>query len=581
MEQALREYIQSLIPVGFPDGRALVREGVERGREIEVTRSLFLQKHGCHSYAEYRRQRLAEGKQTWQILLGLATLEDELDGIRKIYEFGERTGMEIAGVQSIPAQIVGLPHEYWDGFPKQTSYEMHTPEDWLRHNQTAPVQVAWQDFHLASPAALETTEHALRAGTDRLGCFSTLIWDYTGYHDEVKRFSDMVRSIGMVASKKELDIDVVTYPEDGLPGYFLDIVSWVGYTLVEHYITTTLCGANFAVSYGGLLTEVVPRMAFAMAIHRLLSTEEHCALVYFNGGTIDQIETDVNANFGTGVQEMFIETLFNLKYQTPIIISPVAVTERLRTPSLEELLDITAAGIRCETKAQEWAGMMDWSPVEALAEVLEREGRKFFENVMTAFRDAGVDTEDPLQMIMMLKRFNPVRFEQAFHPSSFDGGAFQAFCPSQLGRQTLALRDEIVSELRARQTDLRGRRVVCASADGHSYGLMLIDGVYGALGAEVVTGGVDVEPQTLLDLADEEGVETVCVSTHCGQCLTYAQQLMRLAQERGKRYRIAMGGMFTALMPGNKLPVDVRERICETGVLASNDIGEQIAALFS
>lgn len=221
----------------------------------------------------------------------------------------------------------------------------------------------------------------------------------------------------------------------------------------------------------------------ALAIHRLLSTEEHCALVYFNGGTIDQIETDVNANFGTGVQEMFIETLFNLKYQTPIIISPVAVTERLRTPSLEELLDITAAGIRCETKAQEWAGMMDWSPVEALAEVLEREGRKFFENVMTTFRDAGVDTEDPLQMIMMLKRFNPVRFEQAFHPSSFDGGAFQAFCPSQLGRQTLALRDEIVSELRARQTDLRGRRVVCASADGHSYGLMLIDGVYGALGA--------------------------------------------------------------------------------------------------
>ena len=581
MEQALREYIQSLIPVGFPDGRALVREGVERGREIEVTRSLFLQKHGCHSYSEYRRQRLAEGKQTWQILLGLATLEDELDGIRKIYEFGERTGMEIAGVQSIPAQIVGLPHEYWDGFPKQTSYEMRTPEDWLRHNQTAPVQVAWQDFHLASPAALETTENALRAGTDRLGCFSTLIWDYTGYHDEVKRFSDMVRSIGMVASKKELDIDVVTYPEDGLPGYFLDIVSWVGYTLVEYYITTTLCGANFAVSYGGLLTEVVPRMAFALAIHRLLSTEEHCALVYFNGGTIDQIETDVNANFGTGVQEMFIETLFNLKYQTPIIISPVAVTERLRTPSLEELLDITAAGIRCETKAQEWAGMMDWSPVEALAEVLEREGRKFFENVMTTFRDAGVDTEDPLQMIMMLKRFNPVRFEQAFHPSSFDGGAFQAFCPSQLGRQTLALRDEIVSELRARQTDLRGRRVVCASADGHSYGLMLIDGVYGALGAEVVNGGVDVEPQTLLDLADEEGVETVCVSTHCGQCLTYAQQLMRLAQERGKRYRIAMGGMFTALMPGNKLPVDVRERICETGVLASNDIGEQIAALFS
>ena len=237
MDQALKEYIQSLIPQGFPDGRTVLQEGVELGRQIEVPRSMFLEKHGCKSYAEYRRKRLAEGKQTWQILLGLATLEDELNGIRKIYEFGQRTGMEISGVQSIPSQIVGLPHEYWERFPKQTSYEMHDPADWIAHNQTVPIQVAWQDFHLASPAALQTTINALQAGTDRLGCVSTLIWDYTGYYDEVNRFSDMVRSLGILSTKKEQEIDVVTYPEDGLPGYFLDIASWVGYMLVENRAT--------------------------------------------------------------------------------------------------------------------------------------------------------------------------------------------------------------------------------------------------------------------------------------------------------------------------------------------------------
>lgn len=576
MDEQLKEYIQSLIPEGFPDGREILREGVEMGKNITVPRSRFLEKHGCKSYLEYRRQRLKEGKQTWQILLGLATLEDELDGIRKIYEFGERTGMEISGVQSIPAMITGLPHEYWEGAPKQTSYEMREPADWKAHNDAAPIQVAWQDFHLASPAALQTTINALEAGADRLGCFSTLIWDYPGYREEKKRFSDMVRSIGILSTKKDLDFDVVTYPEDGLPGYFLDIASWVGYTLVESYIVTDLCHANFSVSFGGLLTEVQPRLAFALAMHRLLSTPDHPALTYFNGGTIDQLPDDVNCNYGTGVQEMFAEALFNLKYQTPIIISPVAVTERLRTPSLEELLDITAAGIRAETKAQEWLPMMDFTPVEQLAGLLMEKGKLFFHNVLDSFREAGVDIEDPLQMILMLKHFNPVKFEQSFHPSIEETGTFTPYCPSQLGRQTMELKEQIVSGLAAQGHDLAGRKLVCASADGHSYGLMLIDSVYSALHATVINGGVDMEPAALLDLADEEGADCVCISTHCGQCLAYAQKLVQLAKTRGKRYYMMMGGMFTALLPGHKLPVDVRDYVNETGVFASNEIADQI-----
>lgn len=580
MDQALKEYIQSLIPQGFPDGRTVLQEGVELGRQIEVPRSMFLEKHGCKSYAEYRRKRLAEGKQTWQILLGLATLEDELNGIRKIYEFGQRTGMEISGVQSIPSQIVGLPHEYWDRFPKQTSYEMHDPADWIAHNQTVPIQVAWQDFHLASPAALQTTINALQAGTDRLGCVSTLIWDYTGYYDEVNRFSDMVRSLGILSTKKEQEIDVVTYPEDGLPGYFLDIASWVGYMLVENYIVHDLCHALFSISYGGLLTEVQPRMAFALAMHRLLSTEDHCALVYYNGGTIDQLPDDVNCNYGTGVQEMLIQVLFNLKYHTPIIISPVAVTERLRTPSLEELLDISAAGIRAESKAPEWLPLMDFGPIEALSDLLIEKGQKFFHNVLDSFKEAGVDIEDPLQMIMMLKHFNPVKFEQSFHPSVSETGVFTPYCPSQLGRQTMELKDEIVAGLKEQHYDLTGERVICASADGHSYGLMLIDSVLTELHATVVNGGVDMEPATLLDLADEEDIHHICISTHCGQCLTYAQNLRQLAVERGRQYRITMGGMFTALLPGNKLPVDVQDHILETGVFANNNLKEQIQFLF-
>ena len=516
---------------------------------------------------------------TWQLLIGLATLEDELDAIKKIEEFNQRNaaeGMEISGVQSIPSQIVGLPHEYWDKFPKQTSYEMYDPADWKAHTDAAPIQVAWQDFHLACPAALQTTINALEAGTDRLGCFSTLIWEYPGYHEEKQRFSDMVRSLGILSTKKELDIDVVTYPEDGIPGYFLDVVSWVGYMMVEHYIATELCNTLFSVSYGGLLTEVQPRMAFALAMHKLFSTPDHPGIVYFNGGTVDQVAHDINCNFGTGVQEALIQILFNLHYNLPIIISPVSVTECLRTPSLDELIDIAAAGMRAESKAKEWLPLMNWEPIETMSDLMVEKGTKFFNNVMLGFEEAGVDTRDPLQMIMVLKRFNPVKFEQSFHPSNQEFGCFKPYCPSQLGRQTMDMKDEIVDELKKKGMALNGQRIVCVSADGHSYGLMLIDNVYTEMHAKVINGGVDVEPAGALDLADEEGASIICISTHCGQCLSYAQSITDLAKARGKKYKIMMGGMLNALLPGNDLPVDVQDLVRETGVCGTNDFCEQI-----
>lgn len=579
MEESLLEYIRSLIPQGMPDGRKLLEEGREMGKTIQVPRTKFLEKHGCKSYLEYRKKRLAEGKMTWQLLVGLATLDDEIDAIRKIDAFNQRNaaeGMEISGVQSIPSQIVGLPHEYWDKFPKQTSYEMYDPSDWKAHTEAAPIQVAWQDFHLACPASLQTTINALEAGTDRLGCFSTLIWDYTGYYEEEKRFSDMVRSLGILSTKKDLDIDVVTYPEDGIPGYFLDVVSWVGYMMVEHYICTELCDTLFSVSYGGLLTEVQPRMAFALAMHKLFSTPEHPGVVYFNGGTVDQLAHDINCNFGTGVQEMLIQILFNLKYNLPIIISPVSVTEALRTPSLDELIDIASAGMRAETKAKEWLPLMDWTIIEDMSEYMIEKGRKFYENVMRGFEEAGVDTKDPLQMILMLRHFNPVKFEQAFHPSNQEFGYFKPYCPSQLGRQTMQMKDDIVADLKQKGMHLNGQKIVCVSADGHSYGLMLIDNVYTEINARVINGGVDVEPAGALDLADEEGASIICISTHCGQCLSYAQSIMDLAKARGRTYKIMMGGMLNALLPGHDLPVDVQDLVNETGVRGTNDFCEQI-----
>lgn len=137
MNESLREYIQSLLPANLPDGRKLLEEGRALGKTIQVPRTPFLEKHGCKSYLEYRKKRLAEGKQTWQLLLGLATLEDEIAGIKEIDAFNRRhaaDGMEISDVQSIPAQIVGLPREYWDGFPQRADSRIKETDTAMGHS---------------------------------------------------------------------------------------------------------------------------------------------------------------------------------------------------------------------------------------------------------------------------------------------------------------------------------------------------------------------------------------------------------------------------------------------------------------
>lgn len=576
--QELLEYIASLVPVDFPDGRALVDEGRALAANIPWNRSRFLEETGFESHLAYRKENLKNGKQTYQLLTGLSTLDEELDAVRQIGEFAQRTGFEVRSLQSIPSQLVGLQHEYWERAPKPTSYLMRSEEDWLAHTAAAPVDICWQDWHLASPNNLELTKHALKAGTSRLGCFSTFVWDYHGFNDDRQRFSDMCRTMGILAAKRDEGLDCITYPEDGLPGFFMDVASFVGYEMVEHYIIEDLCGARMALSYGGLLSEILPRMAFALAMEKLYGTEEHPFLTYYNGSTNEQWDHDLEANYGLAASEMLIQSVINLKYQIPGVISPVSITEAQRVPTLEELFNIVRCGVGVERKAKEWLEFIDFTKFEQMRDLLIEQGTKFYDNVMSAFAEAGVDVDDPLQMIMVLRRFDPVRFEQAFHPSTQQGGDFAPVVPTVLGRETVETCRRIVDQLTSQGygNTLSGKKIICASADGHSYGLLLIDQVWGALNAEVINCGTYVEPAFLLDAADEEGADAVCISVHCGQGLDYARQLADNAKQRGRSYRICMGGMLNAMVPGSTEPVDVSDLIKDLGVCASNDFEEQI-----
>lgn len=578
MNKAMLSYIRSLKPAPHEDGMELVKKGVEFGKTFKAGRSRFItESNGKYScYMDYKKDYMKQGKIQWYILLGLATLEEQCEAITELHRRSVEVGHELHTIMAIPSPLVGLPKEYRDKAPSTTSYVMETYDDYRKHMEAAPVDVIFGDHHLVTPNAIETTVNALKAGAPKVGEFSQFIWDHAGFNDDVKRYSDMVYSLGIMASKRDEMFTVETYLDDGFPGYALDCVSYIGYALLEHYICCTLCNARLSISYAGLLSEIDNRMAVPVALHKLLSTEEQPIMSYVNGSTNLQWDHDIHGNYGVSCQEMLFEILVEKHYKMGLGINPVSITEKIAVPTMQDLWEIYCAGIRTEEMAEKWEPFIDFSHLDKISDDLAEQGTIFFHNCLEGFEEAGIDINDPLELILTMKKFDPVKYEQAFHPLTYkkDDDTVRPIYPTVLGRQTTEMTDAVVADLKSkgyRPDLLEGKKVVLGSGDAHAYGLLLVKAVLSQFGADVISGGVGMDAIDMLDFADEEGTDIVAVSCHIGEALDYSKQLIQLAEDRGKHYNFFMGGKLNAILPGHSEPTEVGDMIEELGVINSND----------
>ena len=587
LNQVSLDYLKSLKPQAHPDGMEMWREGYEKGKTIEFGKGGFIRSQSKYkNHAEMKRDLMKQGKIYWTILLGLATLEEQVEAEKKLYEFSQRSGLQIHSIQSIPSGLVALPPEWREKAPATTSYEMYTDEDYEAQQGACPIDVSFNDYHLSTPNGYANTILAIKHGSPTIGEFCQFNWGFFGYDDNVERMSNMVRALGLCAAKKDDYVEVKTYLDDGYAGYFLDCASYIGYAMLEHYICTTLCGARYTIGFGGLLSENDTRCAVAMALDKVLSTEDQPVLRYLNGSTNLQWDHDIHGNYGVSVPEMLFEILVEKKYHMGLGINPVSITEKLRVPTLQELEDIFAAGKRAEEKADEWLPYFNFEPLEKMRDVMAEEGEKLFRNSLEGFQEAGIDINDPVEMLLVLMEMNPIRYEQMFHSTTYGTAStdIQPFYTTVLGRQTMQMKQEILDDLD--EANMRGslneKTIVVGSGDAHTYGLVLVEGVLQEMGAETVNAGVDMDAVDMLDLADEVDTPFVGISCHNGQALDYGRQLVELAKERGKEYWIFMGGKLNAILPGHSEPIEINDMLEELGIHASNDIKitvEQISKL--
>jgi cobalamin-dependent methionine synthase I len=137
----------------------------------------------------------------------------------------------------------------------------------------------------------------------------------------------------------------------------------------------------------------------------------------------------------------------------------------------------------------------------------------------------------------------------------------------------IATGEKLQQEMRKRgfSRELGGKKLLLASTDVHEFGKFVVGMVLQEAGAQVVDLGVSVDADTIAKTAVEAGVDAICISTHNGMALNYAEDLLQEMRRREMALPVFMGGKLNQDVEG-KLPRDVTVDLRELGITPSNDV---------
>lgn len=584
MAGASKEYIKSLIPKDLPDGREILEQGRKIGPSITAGRSRLVRDSKFDNYLEYFKDHKERREISWFSNVGLATIEEEVEGIKELQQWCKKLNIKYHSTLAIPSTLSAIPKELRQYDSKNTSYVLEKPEDFMALGDIEGMEVIQSDQVLAVPNAWYNGINALMAGSYQVGCFSQLLWNYPGCDDHVKYVSDMLKVMGVLYSKRNEGFGVSGYLDDTYPSYCKDAIAWVGYGLFEQYISNDLCGVIYQVNYGGLISDIRIRAALLKALYDSLWREDQpLPVAKIQANTTRFWDHDIEANYGMLSQEMLMAVLAERRYNTGAVILPVPITEKVHVPTIDAIKGMLGVCSRLEENIEQWEDVIDFSYIDEMAEVLKTEGRKFFDNMLEILDASGLDIKDPMQMLMFIKNFNAGLFEETFHPSVKETGKVNVNYYTDMGKLTQDMIDDGNKDIGNSNLEgkLKGKTILIASTDAHVYGLQYVRNMLETAGAKVVDAGVDASIPYIFDTADEEGIEYIGVSTHNGQALGIAEQLLAEMKNRDsdKKYMLFMGGRLNTILPGHSEPSDVTEMINHKGILAENNLLKTIQTI--
>ena len=119
------------------------------------------------------------------------------------------------------------------------------------------------------------------------------------------------------------------------------------------------------------------------------------------------------------------------------------------------------------------------------------------------------------------------------------------------------------------------------TTDVHEHGKYLVEQALTGLGAQVLDGGVSVDPETLVATALAGGAQAIAISTYNGVALGYTRAVLAALERQGQSLPVLVGGRLNEIPADSNsgLPVDVSQDIAKAGAFACGTLEDMMAPL--
>ena len=552
------KYIHS----SLPDFNLLRAQAKSLATQISIGRSAFLDVYGVRSELEYKQQAIRDQQIMYHAHIGMNDIGSTAAAVANIHRHLTARGFHLDRAGFALDRRMGLPPEMRAVAAAETGPMLEQQQDWSALAQAAPIQPHLGDFMIGQPASVANTLEALRIGCTTIGNLSQFFtFEAPGWSDAEATAAQTYQAMVLLAEFRNQGVMLHSYLEDGFGALFKHCSTVAGWAMLERYIVEELIGARLTHCIGGLTTDPVKRAGWVLALHEIHQQEQVGSMIY--GDTIS-FGPDFEKNRAVTAEYLMWDILIQLHAPSGHAVLPLPVTEAIRIPSADEIIEAQLFGRQVEATARRLYPHVDFSAAEAFAATVCRQGRQIYDNALAGLADMGVDTGNPLQMLFVLKKLGAQGFEQLF---STDLDATQSPVTDMY-----ALAQDVVDAHRPMFTEesfrarVKGKRFMVASGDVHEHAAGALSQLLSEADASVVYLGAEQNPDDLIAALQTNPVDALLLSTHNGMALEYANQLKQLLEAASLTLPVIMGGVLNQKTAGHSLPVPVIDELKALGM---------------
>lgn len=560
--------IKALVSQELPDYSKLMKTARNTAKQITIGQSLFLKQQGYSSELDYKRQCMADKRIMYHAHIGMNDMNLTGAALASIHHRLDSQGFRMDRAGFAVDRRMGLPRDMWAGTAAETGPMLETQLDWSALAQSAPIQPHLGDFMIGQPASFDNTLQALRIGCTTIGNLSQFFtFEAPGWHDQITTSAETLRAIAVLAELREQGCMLHSYLEDGYGALFKNCATLAAWAMLEYYLVEELIGAKLTHCIGGLTSDPIKRSGWVLALQKIHRGDLVGSMIY--GDTIS-FSQDFDKNRAVTAEYMLWDILTQMYSPSGHAVLPLPVTEAIRIPSADEIVEAQCFGRQIEQSATRLFPHVDFSAAEAFADRVCELGNSIFNNALDGLKESGVDIRNPLQLLYVLKQMGPQTFEALF--------ADEIIKQNNDLTDMYLLSQRVVDEHRALfespelKAQIKGKKLLLASTDVHEHAIGALAQLLSEGGAVVTNLGAEQSPEQILKILRSNSLDALLLSTHNGMALEYAQQLQSAMVSEQISLPVIMGGVLNQKIEGQALPVPVIEELKSLGFLPGNSL---------